>query len=201
MAYIFQNIAAGRPQNIGDNARTESARRWFRDAASRVTERVDPEDLMKGADPFSTFQMLSVRSIGKMYCFLYDAKHKNTLPYWDRFPLVFPIEFYGDSFLGINLHYLPRFQRAMLMDSLYTITTNKKMDATTSLRVSYDLLSKATRFKLFKPCVKKYLFRHVESNFMFINPKYWDMALMLPSEQFVGASIQKVHRDSMKKVK
>ena len=29
--------------------------------------------------------------IGKMYFFIYDPKHKDTLPMYDRFPLVFPI--------------------------------------------------------------------------------------------------------------
>ena len=30
--------------------------------------------------------------IGKMFFFEYDPKHKATLPIYDRFPLVFPIE-------------------------------------------------------------------------------------------------------------
>ena len=37
---------------------------------------------------------------GEMNMFMYDAKFKNTLPYWDRFPLVIPIH---DS----SLRYIP----------------------------------------------------------------------------------------------
>jgi hypothetical protein len=201
MAYIFQTIAAGKPANINENTRTQSSRKWFRDTAAAITGKITPEDMMAGAEPFSVFEALSIKSIGKMYCFVYDAKHKNKLPYWDKFPLVFPIEFYNDGFLGINLHYLPRQERAILMDSLYSLTSNKKMDSSTILRVSYEILSRSSRFKLFQPCVKRYLVQHVRSRFMYINPKYWDMALMLPSEQFVGASLSQVHKDSLKKVR
>ena len=42
--------------------------------------------------------------IGRMYFFYYDAKNKDKLPQWDRFPLVLPIERYGNGFLGLNLH-------------------------------------------------------------------------------------------------
>jgi hypothetical protein len=48
---------------------------------------------------------------------------RRQLPYWDRLPLIFPIEIYPDGFLGINLHYLPPMYRAKLMDALYGILT------------------------------------------------------------------------------
>ena len=44
---------------------------------------------------------------GGLYLFQYDAKHKDTLPYWDKLPLVFPFRKVPDGFYGLNLHYLP----------------------------------------------------------------------------------------------
>ena len=44
---------------------------------------------------------------GRLNMFFYDPKFKKTLPYYDTFPLVLPLEPYSDGFLGINLHYLP----------------------------------------------------------------------------------------------
>ena len=44
---------------------------------------------------------------GGMFLFFYNPKLKDKLPYYDRFPLVIPLERYADGFLGINLHYLP----------------------------------------------------------------------------------------------
>ena len=55
---------------------------------------------------------------GKLNMFMYDPKFKKTLPYYDTFPLVLPIEKYSDGFLGINLHYLPIPLRIKLLDRL-----------------------------------------------------------------------------------
>lgn len=201
MANIFQRIASAKPNSISSITKTENSKKWFREVSSRISEPLDSKDIIEKAPPFSMFDSITEKSIGKMYFFLYDAKNKDILSYWDRFPLVFPIEIYNDGFLGINLHYLPRFQRAVLMDALYVLANNDKMDSSTVLKISYEILSKSSRFKLAKPCIKRYLNRFVQSKFMYVNPKYWDLALMLPSEQFVGSSTQKVHKESLRKAK
>lgn len=135
--------------------------------------------------------------------FFYDAKHKKTLPYWDKFPLVFPLDFWQandgtNRMLGINLHYLPPVFRAKLMDALYTTANNKKFDKTTQLRISYQILKSASKFRYFKPCVKEYILERVASPFMYVNPKRWDMALLLPTERFQKKSKQYVWNDSVR---
>ena len=74
--------------------------------------------------------------IGKMYFFWYDPKNKNTLPMYDRFPLVFPIERYPDGFLGLNLHYLSFGERSALLNTMMKFRNNNNMNATTKLRVT-----------------------------------------------------------------
>ena len=57
---------------------------------------------------------------GRLNMFFYDPKFKKTLPYYDTFPLVLPLENYPDGFLGINFHYLPmnlRLQLSLLSGS------------------------------------------------------------------------------------
>jgi hypothetical protein len=125
---------------------------------------------------------------------------KEILPYYDTFPLVFPIELYKDGFLGLNLHYLPPVTRAKLMDALYENINNKKYDSTTKLRISYQILAGAARYKYFKPCIKRYLFSHVGSPFVYVAPDEWDFALMLPTERFEKANKQTVYRDSLASV-
>lgn len=174
----------------------EDARAWFRREARKQT-RVTPEKLLQTAGPFKTLQNLASTSVGKMYMFMYDPKWKDELPYYDKFPLIFPIEFYKDGFLGINLHYLPPAGRAKLMDALYDTLTNDKYDYTTKLRINYSILSSTRKFNLFKPCIKRYLFTHVRSSFQFVNPKDWDKALFLPVERFQKATKTKVYADSM----
>ena len=37
---------------------------------------------------------------GRLNMFFYDPKYKKTLPYYDTFPLVLPLENYPDGFLN-----------------------------------------------------------------------------------------------------
>ena len=131
-----------------------------------------------------------------MYLFSYDPKMKEELPYYDRFPLVFPFQTTPDGFLGMNMHYIPHVYRARLMDNLYDLTNNEKYDETTKLRASYSMLNSAARYKYFKPCVKRYLYSHVRSRFLLIPSNEWDVALFLPLERFAKSTKNKVYRDS-----
>jgi hypothetical protein len=123
--------------------------------------------------------------IGKMYFFAYDPKMKKTLPMYDRFPLVFPIEPYNDGFLGLNLHYLNPGERAWLLNKLKDFRNNNKFNATTRLKLSYDLLASTKKLaSVSRPCVKRYLFSHVRSKFIEMTPEEWDKAIGLPVAQF-----------------
>ena len=198
VAYIFQKLAQqGSTKGIQQD-NTLDARNWFRNAAKQVT-RVNDKQIMREKDRLTN--RMTRYSIGRMFMFYYDAKNKDTLPFWDRFPLVFPIELYGDGFLGINLHYLPPLLRAKLMNSLYLTINNKNYDDTTKLRITYNILKGASRFKYFEPCIKKYLFSHVRSRYFYVAPNEWDMALMLPTERFVGASKRQVYTNSVQKIR
>jgi len=135
-------------------------------------------------------------AMGKMYAFFYDPKHKKTLPYYDRFPLIFKIENVPNGFMGINLHYLPPPLRAKLMDALYNLTTNNRYDETTKLRMSYEILNSASKYRYFKPTLKMYLNAHVKSRFLEVSSVEWDMALFLPTERFVKANKSAVWKDS-----
>ena len=87
------------------------------------------------------------------------------------------------------------------MDELYKVLNNKEFNESTRLTASYKILNGATRFKEFAPCVKHYLNTNVRSKPAYINPTEWDIALFLPTQQFVGASATKVYADSRRIVK
>ena len=199
-SYIFQKIAKlGRAEGIDQSVRQRDARTWFRNQAKAISS-VNRNKLMRDPDAGNIENKIDGESIGSMYSFFYDPKNKKTLPYYDMFPLVFVIGPKPGGFLGINLHYLPPVLRAKLMDQLYTITNNKKFNDTTKLVVSYDLLSRASRFRYFEPCVKHYLFEHVQSKFLRIEPRFWDAALMLPTEKFAKADADEVWNQSRSQV-
>jgi hypothetical protein len=123
--------------------------------------------------------------IGKMFFYEYDPKHKNTLPIYDRFPLVFPIERYNDGFLGLNLHYLGVRERIFILGKLKEFATAKNLTDKSRLRLSYDLLTRTKYMKALQPCVKRYLLGHVRSDFIEILPSEWEKVIQLPVQVFI----------------
>ena len=195
-AKVFDDILLKGIRSGQMPARTAEARTWYREQAKTVAKSQAQGDKLireMGRDRYENRFRL-----GHMYMFAYDPKHKETLPYYDRFPLIFPINKAKGGFLGINMHYLPPILRAKLMDALYDTVTGEQYDENTRLKVSYRILSNATKFKEFKPTVKHYLTAHVRTRLVYINPTEWDIALFLPSAQFVGATRTQVYNDSRK---
>jgi hypothetical protein len=197
MAYIFQQIADNATIKYYSQDQTEqSSRDWYRNTAAAV-KTVNTVKMMN--DKQNIVSKLDINSIGKMYMFFYDPKLKATLPYYDTFPLVFPIDFKENGFLGINLHYLPPYLRAKLMDNLYKTANNTKYDNSTKLKISYQTLNSSSQLSYFKPCLKMYLWDHVVgSNYLNVETKNWDAALMLPTERFKKASKETVFKDSVR---
>lgn len=143
----------------------------------------------------------NIGKVGRMYMFVYDPKGKDTLPFYDRFPLIYMVEPAEGGFYGINLHYLPPILRAKLMDALYETQVNGVVgNETTRLKISYQILKAAARFRWFKPCFKHYLFQHMRSKFIYVPPEEWDMTVFLPTEQFKKATREQVWKDSRSKI-
>lgn len=197
MPFVFQAIAK-EGKAIGLKPANHDSRDWYRDRALEV-KRVNVQSLVKENRAWATSTM-SPKSIGKMYMFFYDPKHKDTLPFYDQFPLIFPIIMHDDGFTGINLHYLPVIFRAKLMDALYESINNDKYDETTRIKMNYQILNAVQRFKYFRPCIKRYLHDHVRSRFLEVPPESWDSALMLPTQRFKKATSEQVWRDSRAKI-
>ena len=191
MAYLIDRINQQLAKE-GIRPRTDAARAWLRQEVANLNP--SRSAMMRDREKLRNRTM-----IGRMYFYFYDPKHKATLPYYDRFPLVLPVERYPDGFLGLNLHYIHPKQRIILLDKLSDFATNSKYDETTRLRLSYAVLASATKAFEATPCIKRYLFSHVESRFLEITADKWDIAALLPFEYFVGASKSKVFKDSRTK--
>lgn len=172
MADDFQSLVRNAGKALSHDSK--DANQWFMDFVDEVKK---PK-----RKPFTKDSM---PQIGRLYLYAYDPKYKATLPFFDAFPLTFPIEFYKDGFLGINMHYLPYMQRVQLMTALQSITNNNKYNETTKLNISYELLSRyANQFKGFDTCLKKYLYSHVRSSFHEVYPLYWGKAIILPLQRW-----------------
>ena len=198
MAVLFNDILTKGIRAGKIPARTDDARDWYRNTAKDYRKRVTEKDLFgKSSDKD---RMSSRPLLGGMYMYEYMAKYRDTLPYYDRLPLIFPFKTVKGGFYGLNLHYIDLESRAKLMDALYDTANNKKYDETTRLKISYKILDGAAKFKEFRPCVKRYLTSQVQSKFLYIFPSEWDIALFLPTERFTGASKTKVFSDSRKMI-
>lgn len=147
---------------------------------------------------FSEQKTVSKIMPGKLYMYYYDPKTKDKLPYYDRFPLVFPYDKLDDGFIGLNMHYLPPFYRVQLMTRLMKYASNTKLNETTRIKYSWSLIKGVSRFKLAEPCIKRYLADHVKSTFIEIPANEWHTAMMLPVARFMKATITRVWADSIK---
>jgi hypothetical protein len=149
------------------------------------------------ADNLLKSQPLTNRILpGRMYLFTYDPKFKDTLPYFDRFPLVLPFRLVKEGFYGINLHYLPYLARFKLLGYLMELAIDETITDKTRINISWKLLSSSSKFAPVNACVKHYLTDHVQSRFLNIPFQDWITASQLPVENFVGANKNKVWRES-----
>lgn len=179
----------------GIRARTAEARKWFKDKASKVS--VSRRDLIE--DDRTTIRQRPAS--GRMYHFFYDPKHRESLPYYDMFPLIIMVGPAPGGFYGINLHYLPPALRAKFLDKLLEITSDKRMNERTKFRLSYSLLKNTSKYKEFEPCFKHYLSKHVNSQIAEIHAPEWEIAVFLPTEQFAKKSKRAVWSDSRRAIK
>ena len=182
--------------NAGYAIRNYSSIRWFTKNIQRI---------MDSRHTKSRLQKLSTPGIGKMFLLSYLPKHIAKLPYFDRFPLIFVIRIQSDGFLGLNLHYLPPSERAILMKALLHIASNnEKMDETTRLKISFKVLNAFSQKQRARVCVRKYLYTHVESIGL-IPANEWIHSTFLPLEGFRRKSRhfskQTVWKESVDKMK
>ena len=174
-------------------AKARAAGDWFKEKVKQATSSarmgaVTPTQLLKKQPDDSV-------ALGKMFFYKYDPKFAKKLPYWDMYPLVFPFEKAKGGFYGLNLHYIPPRDRALLMDQLNQFASNTKYDKTTRLNLTYNTLKKYGRAV---PCVKRYLGDHVVSNTVRIDADEWEIAIFLPVERFQKESKSTVWKDSRK---
>lgn len=197
MATIFQNILANAARKGIVNQYSKESIAWFRNSMRKTV--VSSTRLMREEKENIVGSWTNV-GIGKMYFAYYDPKHKATLPFYDSFPLIIPIQKYPDGFLGLNLHYLPPTLRAKLLDSLYETINNASLDENKRMMINYTILKNASKHRYFEPCVKRYLGTHFRSKFLKVPHQNWTPAVFLPVETFEKASRKDVWENSRSKM-
>ena len=146
---------------------------WYRKQVNNMTT--------PGAKSLITRGKATLRpKYGMMNLFGYDAKHKATLPYYDKFPLIFPIEPAKGGFIGINFHYLPFGARVAFLKQLSQYATDENYDNQT--RYNLDWVNNS----YFRKTTKRYLNSQVRTSFLNIPANEMAVAIFLPVARFVG---------------
>jgi hypothetical protein len=195
MANLFKNLEQ-QAFRAGVTPRTTASAEWFRKKAAQLGT-VNRRKLMNTAPMIKEYEGI----VGSMQMFFYSPKHKKTLPFYDKFPLVVVVGPAEGGFYGLNLHYLPPVLRAKMLDALLGVTNNKRYDESTKFKMSYDMLRRAGSMKYYKPCFKHYLNDHVSSNFARVPAPEFEIAVFLPTASWSGASESAVYKNSRKQIK
>ena len=174
--------------------RTDEAREWFLQNLRNIN--VSPNRILKDTTLIPKAKVMP----GRMFQFVYDPKGKDTLPYYDKFPLILVVGPAPGGFYGLNLHYLQPLLRVRLFDKLIEYANNDKYDESTKIKISYQILNSVRSLKAFKPCFKHYLTQHVESRLIMIPAENWEIAVFLPTEKFSKANTRKVWSDSKRSI-
>lgn len=131
--------------------------------------------------------------VGNMYFVQYSALHDDKLPFWDKFPLIFPFNQStskaGDKLVhAINMHYLSPALRYRAMTVLLKMRNEQRYREKTKLNISWAVLSSAAESDLFKHAVKTYRVDHYQSVFVKIPSQAWELTLFLPLARIVRGS-------------
>jgi hypothetical protein len=118
--------------------------------------------------------------------------------YYDKYPLVLVTEQYQGGFEGVNLHFLDLDNRKFLFDiimrNLPVIKSQEEWR--TRLRVDYDRLNASKRYKYFKPCYRRYLWKGMKKRPTVVPFEMWEDMVSAELHRFVKARAPTIHRQS-----
>ena len=167
MASVFDTIK----QRAGDAQKSAT---WYRTQVNKLASGTTARQL------FRQNKLNGRPSVGRLNLFGYNPKLRKTLPYYDVFPLVLPLEPISGGFMGMNFHYIRPVQRISLLNNLQRYATGG-MKSTTRIDATYDGIKNV---RIARNTIKKYLYSHVRSSFLRVDFDEAALAVMLPVQQF-----------------
>ena len=146
---------------------------WYKNEVSKITT--------PGARALINRGKATIRpKFGVMNLFGYDPKNKLTLPLYDRFPLILPLDAAKGGFYGLNFHYLQPRARVAFLRQLQRYASDDNYDKNTRFNLSGGIPNNS----YFKRTVKHYLFDQVRTSFLNIPANEMAIAIFLPVARF-----------------
>lgn len=166
-----------------DQAFNKSAS-WYTNKI-REFSKITPRQMMGDTSMYTTKPRK-----GEIYSFFYDPKLKDSLPFYDTFPLVLPLSSDKTSFLGLNFHYISPKDRMALLKLL-----QKRGRGANKLVITWDTIVSFAASNYANYCIKRYLFSHMKSPLRRIETEDIPTALLIPVERFVKKRKQDVWKN------
>lgn len=154
-------------------------------AQNNKSEKWFKETLRQGVKGFNVTRP----SPGKLYAYVYDAKFKDTLPFWDKYPLIICLGFkqtrQGDVLIsGLNLHYIPpKARQQFLEDLLKQYASTARITNATKLKIDW---SKVRGMTGADQMIKSYIPSRIKGSLVEIKPSDWANVVLMPLQQFVS---------------
>ena len=168
----FQDKIKGLKGEMRNRFSSTNAAKFYREAETRI----QPAVLKRRAER------------GDLFCYYYNPKYKDVLPYYDMFPMIMLLKAEKETFLGINFHYLRPKWRAILLDRV-----------TAKIGGGLPKWSKLRQIRQIAPTIKRYRYDHIMKRIIAIKEDEREIAIFLPTERFKKSSKQKVWSDSERK--
>lgn len=151
-----------------------------------------------------------VLEIGKMYTFMYDAKYKNELEFWDYMPhsicIGHQLTQSGElRFLCINISYIPPKYRYAILDKIVKIfntsVINKNIEkiqkgnlhTLKELPLYYDICKKILHKSGFEFAIRSYIPERIYSKPMIISYPDWWRIMSFPSKYILKLNIRAIY--------
>lgn len=178
-----------------DQNEVKKSKIWFDEQIKRLsTKKITPNRVMFE----EAWSMTHTLTPGRLFFYYYDPKYKETLPYYDQFPLVIPFDKTPNGFIGLNMHYLDYRSRMALFNELLIITGNRSLTDISKIQYSWSMVKRIAKLKPAQACIKRYITKHVKSPFIEVPPEFWHTAMMLPVQRFAKESKEYVWAQSEK---
>lgn len=157
-------------------------------------------DIMKGLQvpevKFTKFKP------GNLYSYNYLAFHRDELPYWDKHPLIIWLQNVprtpndnGQSFYGLNLHYVPLKVREKIFKQFKFKNGGKEVRTASA----FTAIAEVGRY--YPAMIHMYLYKQIKNK-----PTAYETSAVtianiskFPTAEFVGASPAQIYADSMAK--
>ena len=185
---LIQRIESSfRAKNPLDEKNTKESLTWYRQYISKNITNVRLPQILED----KSFRQSNTLKAGAMCMFQYDPMNKETLPFYDTMPLIFPVSVWKSSeghkiLSGINLHYLP----PLLRQKIFLVI----LDMQRTKNLNWNVLKKIAESKLFEHALKNYRMDYMMSRFIIVPEDSMELVLFLPLARFKKGSAKQAWR-------